>query len=103
MQLILREGGWESLVRLYLLLEANLIYGSIHLLHSNFPALVGRSPTSFHKVLPLEQIDQEKVKGLVCIRWTDLVTFPRQKYYRNSVIKRESTLRFLWEGYSQGT
>lgn len=33
-QLILREGEWQSLVRLYLLLEANLIYSSIHLLHS---------------------------------------------------------------------
>lgn len=57
MQLVLREGGWQSLVRLYLPLEANLIYSSIHLLHSSFPALVGHSPTPLHKVLLLEQID----------------------------------------------
>lgn len=92
MQLILREGGWQTLVRLYLPLEANLIYSSIHLLLSNFPALVGHSPTPLHKVLLVEQIDSEKVKGLMYIRWT----FPRQKYYRNS---KGSTLRFLCEGY----
>lgn len=46
MQLILREGGRQSLTRLYLLLEANLIYSSIHLLHSNFSALLGHFPTS---------------------------------------------------------
>lgn len=57
MQLILREGGWQSLVRLYLLLEANLIYSSIHLLHSNFLALVDHSPAVIHKVLLLEHRD----------------------------------------------
>lgn len=46
MWLIWREGRWQGLVGLYLLLEADLIYSSIHLLHSNFPALVGQSPAS---------------------------------------------------------
>lgn len=46
MWLIWREGRWQGLVGLDLLLEADLIYSSIHLLHSIFPALVGRSPAS---------------------------------------------------------
>lgn len=46
MWLIWREGRWQGLAGLYLLLEANLIYSSIHLPHSNFPAVVGHSPAS---------------------------------------------------------
>lgn len=66
----MEDRGWQNLVGCYLLLETELISAAQPVICTlDFHALVDRSLTSLNKVLLLEQMDSENVRGYVNVRF----------------------------------